>query len=199
MTDLPAVIGLQEANGLEMGRILQSNHAYTDICHLIASEMRKNLVKYMIENDLTVGFMIDESATISEKDALVICLRCRLPEYTDTSSFFFDLIELDNTRAASIVEMCPSSNGFEDEFRLRNWISFVCDRTSNVLGKHAGVVRHLVEKYLNLIVWLCSNHRFEIALNDVVREMSAVCQKSFNCAESFCISESNNSHFKLNG
>jgi hypothetical protein len=55
MKDLPALIGLQEATWLEMGR------------HLIASEMRKNLVKYITENDLKVGFMIDESTTISKK------------------------------------------------------------------------------------------------------------------------------------
>jgi hypothetical protein len=67
MTDLPAFSGLQEANGLEMGRILQSNHACPDICHIIASEMRKNLVKYIIENDPKLGFMIDESAAISKK------------------------------------------------------------------------------------------------------------------------------------
>jgi hypothetical protein len=60
MTDFPALTGLQEANGLEMGRILQSNHACTDICHPIASEMQKNLVQYTIENDLKVGFMTDE-------------------------------------------------------------------------------------------------------------------------------------------
>jgi hypothetical protein len=67
--------------------------------------------------------MIDESTIVSKKEALVICLCCRLPESTDVSSFFSDLIELDNTRAASIVEMFLSnlhSNGFEDEFLLRN-------------------------------------------------------------------------------
>jgi hypothetical protein len=41
--------------------------------------------------------MIDESTTINKKEALVISLRCRLPESMDASSFFFDLIELDNT------------------------------------------------------------------------------------------------------
>jgi hypothetical protein len=87
------------------------------------------------------------------------------------------LTEFDNTRATAIVGMFLSklhSNRFEDEFLLRNWISFGCDGTSNMLGRHAGVMRHLVEKYPNLIVWLCSNHRLEIAVNDV-REMSAVC------------------------
>jgi hypothetical protein len=126
MTDLPPLIGVQEANGLEIGRILQSNHACTDICHLIASEMRKNLVKYIIGNDLKVGIITDESTTVSKKEALVIG---RLPEFTDANSFFFDLTELDNTRAASTVEMFFSNlhgNGFEDEF--------ACNGASNMLG-----------------------------------------------------------------
>jgi uncharacterized protein YqiB (DUF1249 family) len=63
MIDIPSLIGLQEANGLKMERILPSNHACTVICHLTASEMRKNLVKYITENDLKVGFMTDESTT----------------------------------------------------------------------------------------------------------------------------------------
>jgi hypothetical protein len=44
MTDLPAMIDLQEANGLEMGRILQPNQACTVICHLIDNEIRNNLI-----------------------------------------------------------------------------------------------------------------------------------------------------------
>jgi hypothetical protein len=67
MTDLLALIDLQEADGLEMGHILQSNHACTDICHLIASEMRNNLVKYTVEKKQKVGFVIDKSITISIK------------------------------------------------------------------------------------------------------------------------------------
>jgi hypothetical protein len=43
-----------------------------------------------------------------------------------------------------------------------------------MLGRHAGVVRHLVEKYTNLIVWHCSNHHLEIAVNDVVRDVGSV-------------------------
>jgi hypothetical protein len=38
-----------------------------------------------------------------------------------------------------------------------------------MLGRHAGVARHLVEKYPNLIVWHCSNHRLDIAVKNVVR------------------------------
>jgi hypothetical protein len=43
------LIDLQELNGLAMGHILQSNHACTDICDHIADEMRKKLVKYIID------------------------------------------------------------------------------------------------------------------------------------------------------
>jgi hypothetical protein len=46
VTALAAMTDLQELNGLAMGRILQPNHACTDICDYIADEMRKKLVKY---------------------------------------------------------------------------------------------------------------------------------------------------------
>jgi hypothetical protein len=49
--------------------------------------------------------MTDESKTISKKEALVICLHCRLPESTYANSFFFHFTELDITSAASIVEI----------------------------------------------------------------------------------------------
>jgi hypothetical protein len=76
MTYLAALIDLQELNGLAMGRSLQSNYACTDTCDHIADEMRKKLDKYIIDNDLKIGFMIDESSTRSKKEALVICLPC---------------------------------------------------------------------------------------------------------------------------
>jgi hypothetical protein len=120
MADLPTLIGLQEANGLEIGQILEFNHACTDSCQLIARVMPKNLVKYTTQNDLGVGFMTDDSTTISKKQAVIICSCCRLPGSRNASGFF-DLIELDNTRAASTVETFLS-NQFEDEFLLRNWI-----------------------------------------------------------------------------
>jgi hypothetical protein len=40
MTDLPALTDLQEACGLEVRLILESNHTCTDICHFTDSEMQ---------------------------------------------------------------------------------------------------------------------------------------------------------------
>jgi hypothetical protein len=53
------VTGLQEENGLEMECSLQSNHACADIYRLISDEMRKIIVKYVMEDDQKVGFMIE--------------------------------------------------------------------------------------------------------------------------------------------
>jgi hypothetical protein len=69
-----------------MGRVLNCDHACIDICHVIASELRKNLARYIIEDDRNVGFMIDESIAIHEKEAVVICLRCGRRGPADASS-----------------------------------------------------------------------------------------------------------------
>jgi hypothetical protein len=94
----------------------------------------------------------------------------------DASSFLFDFTELDYTRATSIVEKFLSnlhSNGFKDELLLQNWMSFSCDRAPNILGRRRCCVE-CCKKYPNLIVWHCTNHCLEIALNDAVQKMAAV-------------------------
>ena len=91
---------------------------------------------------------------------------------------FFDIVDLENTTAAMIRDAFLNnikSNGFHSDFLSRNWISFACDGASNLLGRHAGVAQLLLQMYPQLIVWHCSNHRLEIAVNDTVREMSTVC------------------------
>lgn len=103
-----------------MRRSLESNFACRDVYHFIASETRNTLVKYITENDINVGFMIDESTTVTEKEARVLC---RVSESADASSFCFDVIELDNKMSDVSLEMIRSNihrNGHEEEFLLRN-------------------------------------------------------------------------------
>ena len=182
-SDLKELILLQVENGLDMGRILQSNHACADIVYHISNEMRTKLVKYILNNDNKVGFMIDESTTMSKKSALSICLRVNIPEINIVNSIYFDLIELTNTEASSIANsfICALHDfGFDNNFLLRNWVSFACDGASNMLGKKAGVAQLLLNQFPNLILWHCSNHRLELAVNDVVRDILPICHmKSF--------------------
>ena len=87
-SDLKELILLQVENGLDMGRILQSDHACADIVYHISNEMRTKLVKYILHNNNKVGFMIDESTTMSKKSALPICLRVNIPEINIVNSIF---------------------------------------------------------------------------------------------------------------
>jgi hypothetical protein len=56
-----------------------------------------------------------------KKEALVICLLCRLPESMDASRFSFNFTELDNTQAIFIAEIFLSnvhSKRFNNKFLL---------------------------------------------------------------------------------
>jgi hypothetical protein len=83
--------------------------------------VRRNFVKGVVEDDLKVGFMIGESTAIIEKEAVVICLHCRLLASMGTSGFFFDIIELDNIQATAVFKMLLINLchvGFENECLL---------------------------------------------------------------------------------
>ena len=99
--------------------------------------------------------MIDESTTMSKKSSLSICLRVDIPEINIVNSIYFDLIELTNTEASSIAYsfICALHDfGFDNNFLLRNWVSFACDGASNMLGKKAGVAQLLLNQFPNLIL-----------------------------------------------
>lgn len=48
-----------------------------------------------------------------------------------------------------------------------------------MLGRKAGVVTKLAEKYTSLFSWHCLNHRLELGVNDAVREVTAI--NHFKC------------------
>uniref|UniRef100_H3AY60 HAT C-terminal dimerisation domain-containing protein n=1 Tax=Latimeria chalumnae TaxID=7897 RepID=H3AY60_LATCH len=176
-SDLPVVLDLQKANGLDVVRILQSDHSCADImCH-IAKSMR------FISNDLKIGFMIDESTSASKKAVLVICMKVIFTNSDEASSMFFDLAQLADTTASTIHDtflraLCD--DGFTREFLLRNFVSFATDGASNMLGRKLGVATLLLGMFPNVMVWHCSNHRLKLAVADVVEVVSETYEmKSF--------------------
>jgi hypothetical protein len=49
-----------------------------------------------------------------------------------------------------------------------------CNGASSMLGRHACVIQHLIEKkYSNMTVWYCSSQCLETAVDDIVSEMLA--------------------------
>lgn len=182
-TDLPHLIDLQELNGIDIGRVLHTDHSCADIANHIACSMRQKVVKEIVHKQLKIGIMIDESTSVSKKCALVICVRVHFEKANEATSVFLDLVELNETTAAEVVSTLLktlSAHGFDDSYLAQNWVSFACDGASNMLGRRTGVASRLVEKFPHLIVWHCSNHRLELAVHDVVHGISAVCHmKSF--------------------
>lgn len=43
-----------------------------------------------------------------------------------------------------------------------------------MIGKNSGVATRLQKFFPNLIIWHCSNHRLELAVNDVVNEVAGI-------------------------
>lgn len=87
-----------------------------------------------------------------------------------------DLVELDNQSAVNIVDKlltCLHKCGFNETFLQQNWVSFVSDGASVLLGKKNGVAKRLKDKYPLIFSWHCMNHRLESAVNDSVKDVTA--------------------------
>lgn len=69
---------------------------------------------------------------------------------------------------------CLETAGFSDEWIKKNWIGFVSDGVSFMIGRKSGVATRLTAKYPNLFTWHCMNHRLELALADTVDEVASV-------------------------
>uniref|UniRef100_A0AAQ6ALH6 HAT C-terminal dimerisation domain-containing protein n=1 Tax=Amphiprion ocellaris TaxID=80972 RepID=A0AAQ6ALH6_AMPOC len=139
-------------------------------------EMKKKVINDIVMNQRKLCVLIDESTTISGKSVLVICLRsaiCR--EEPDT--IFFELIELESTTAKDITDALLDSlhkNGFDINYLQNHFLAFACDGASVMLGRKAGVATQLVSKFPSLFVWHCSNHRLELAVCDVLKEVGGI-------------------------
>jgi len=60
-TDMPKLVDLQITNGLDMGRILQTNKACSNITDHITFEMRKKLCLDLRHNKRKICIIVDES------------------------------------------------------------------------------------------------------------------------------------------
>lgn len=174
-TDMPKLVDLHVNNGLEMGRILQTDKACSNIVDHICSEMRKKIFKDIVDNRRKLCITVYESTTISNKTMLVICLRAAIAHEEDMITLFFDIIELQNTSASTIYAAIIddlSKYGINHEYLKNNLDGFVSDGASNMLGRVSGVGVKLQNVYPNIILWHCCNHRLELAVSDTLKEVN---------------------------
>ncbi|XP_029342172.1 E3 SUMO-protein ligase KIAA1586-like [Acyrthosiphon pisum] len=94
------LIELQKANGISLGSILHSRSATTIIDH-IATKMREQLVKNIIDCSAKFSVLVDESTTLNSKTSMVVYIKSAISN-DDPIFMFLDLVELDNQLAVNI-------------------------------------------------------------------------------------------------
>ncbi|KAJ3583021.1 hypothetical protein NHX12_034545, partial [Muraenolepis orangiensis] len=175
-TDHDSLIELQEKNGANMGTSLHSRYSSTQIVEHIAKEMQKKIVHSIVTSSSKLSVLIDEATSISHKSAMIVNLKVSVDGATP-ELLFLELVELESQRAKDIEEAllnCLDTAGFTEEWLQKNWVSFVSDGASVMLGKNSGVATRLTARYPNLFTWHCMNHRLELAVSDAVDEVQAV-------------------------
>uniref|UniRef100_H2ZRS2 HAT C-terminal dimerisation domain-containing protein n=1 Tax=Latimeria chalumnae TaxID=7897 RepID=H2ZRS2_LATCH len=153
-----------------------SRYSTTGIVNHIAKEMWKNLVKSLVSSSSKLAVLIDESTTLSRKATLIVYLKAPV-EGESPIFMFLDLVELEYQRAEGVVSAlieCLQNAGFTDCYLQENWVSFVSDGASVMLGRNSGVATRLCLKYPQLFTWHCTNHRLELAVADAIDEVTTV-------------------------
>ncbi len=175
-TDHDSLIELQEINGVNMGTSLHSRYSSTKIVEHIATEMQNKIVHSIVSFSSKLSVLIDEATSLSHKSAMIVNVKASVdgatPEFV-----FLELVELESQRAEDIEEAllnCLDTAGFSEAWLQKNWVSFVSDGASVMLGKNSGVATRLTARYPNLFTWHCMNHRLELAVSDAVDEVQAV-------------------------
>ncbi|KAL4082353.1 hypothetical protein QTP88_030035 [Uroleucon formosanum] len=170
------LVELQQMNGVLLGQTLHSRYSSTSIIDHIATKMRNKIVQNIIETNSKISILIDESTTNSSSSGMIIYLKASI-SYDSPVFIFLDLIELKSQTSINIIDQlleCLHQHGFTDIYLKEHWISFVTDGASVLLGKTNGVAARLKEKFPIIFSWHCINHRLELAVNDVLKDITAM-------------------------
>ncbi|XP_022907289.2 E3 SUMO-protein ligase KIAA1586-like [Onthophagus taurus] len=169
-------IDLQIINGLDMGRILHSNVACSNIVHHISDEMKSDLINGLIKSDSKFSLLLDEATSVSNKNALVVYIRTVLKGMQNPMTMFLTLFELNSTTAGILQELFNQLQalGLSFEFMKDHMIALTCDGASVLLGKKSGLAMQLTETFPNLFIWHCLNHRLELSVHDSVEEVAGI-------------------------
>lgn len=65
------------------------------------------------------------------------------------------------------------------DFLKKNFVGFVSDGASNMLGRKSGVGALLKSTFPDIIIWHCCNHRLELAVSDTLKEVNGL--NHFQC------------------
>jgi len=169
------LLKLQKLNGIKIGTTLHSRFSCTNIVDHISLKMKQKIVSNIVETEAKLSVLIDESTTISAVCGMVVYIKASI-SHDDPVFIFLDLVELVSQTADNIVNQlidCLKESGFNENYLLQNWVSFVSDGASVLLGKKNGVAKRLKDRYPLIFSLHCMNHRLELAISDAVKDVNA--------------------------
>ncbi|KAF3833294.1 hypothetical protein F7725_026959 [Dissostichus mawsoni] len=117
-TDFESLIDLQHANSADLGRVLHSKTVCVDIIEHVSSQMKKELLKKIIETKSKITVLADESTSVGHKSTLIVFLKASVDGDMEPIAFPLDLESM-RSFAEEVEELQRSCSGAAEEL-LRN-------------------------------------------------------------------------------
>ena len=117
-TDFEKLINLQQANSIDMRRVLHSKTVDVDIIEHISSHMKKKNFNQKYREQNKINVLADESTRVGDKSILIVFLRASIDGKTAPINFPLDLVELESLCASHIANKivdCLLKNGYSIE------------------------------------------------------------------------------------
>ena len=108
---------------------------------------------------------------MGDKSTLIVFLRASIDGKAAPINFPLDLVELESLCASHIADKIVDGlfkNGYSIELLQEVIIGFCSDGASVMLGTKSGVGKLLKDKFPDIILWHCLNHRLELAVGNAL-------------------------------
>ena len=158
-----------------MGRVLHRKTVAVDLIEHISSHMKKKLLTKIIESRSKINVLADESTRVGDKPTLIVFLRDSVDGKAASINFSLDIVELESLCASHIADKivdCLLKNGYTIELLQELFIGFCSDGASVMLGTKSGVGKLLKDKFPDIILWHCFNHRLELVVGNALESIS---------------------------
>lgn len=176
-SDFEYMVEMQKLNKTNVGITLHSRATAVEMISSISEQMKQIIVDKIMKNNYKIVVLVDESTSLSKMSCIVVFIRTVIVDKGPPIFLLLEIAELVNKTADGIVEVILAvlkRAGFSHEWLQENFIGFVSDGASVLLGKKNGVAVQLKRKYTDLFTLHCMNHRLELAVTDSAKEISGV-------------------------
>ena len=174
-TDFEKLISLQQASSVNTGRVFHSKTVAVDLIEHVFSQMKKKLLTTILESRSKINVLGDKSIRVGDKSILIVFLRVSVDSKATPINFPLDLVELESLCASHIADKIVDSflkNGYTIELLLEVFVGFCNDGASVMLETKSGVGKLLEDKFPDIILWYCLNHRLELAAGNALKIIS---------------------------